>query len=252
MRLGLAVLATLLFGASAAGAETAVVQAVEDGRTLRLEDGRGLLLDGLLPPDAADDDRGAGVDRAANAAVRALQTAAVGEPVAILNLLDAPDRWGRIAADARRIRDGVWLQALMLRQGHARIEACPRGDAERLAGLRAAERAARQANRGLWALDAYRVLDAGPRLRARAFAIVSGRPVATGGGRRVRYLNFDTNWRQDFTIRADRSAVRRLEKSGIDFEALPGRNLEARGWLFYSNGPMLEITCPQQIEASEP
>lgn len=247
MAMGLAV----LLSPAAADPPAAVVGA-PDARTLALQDGRTLLLDGLLPPAAADDGDGDAADRAAAAAHAALLEAIVGRKARLVPLLDGPDRWGRLVADVERSADGLWLQGFLLGEGHARIEACPRGDAERLARLRAAEASARQARRGLWALGLYRPRQAERPMRPSGFALVEGRAVATGGGRTLRYLNFDKDWRKDFTLSADRTTQRRLAKAGLDFESLVGRNLRARGWLNYRNGPMITLACPQQIEALTP
>lgn len=254
MRCGLAVLITIMFAgvlSSAAGAldETAHILAADDAETLKAADDRILLLDGLLSAAAQD---GKGAAGAAAAALAALRQAAVGRDVRLAPLLEGPDRWGRLPADVYLTDDGAWLQGLMLRAGHARIAACPRGDAERLARLRKAETEARKARRGLWALPAYSVRSADRPMRPAGFALVEGQAFATGGGRKLRYLNFAENWRKDFTLSADRRAVGRLKAAGLAFDSLVGRKIRARGWLAYRNGPMLNITCPQQIEALPP
>lgn len=254
MRFGLpvAALTALVFAASASAREATVVDVVDDGLSLTLQDGRTARLDGLIAPDPDDDGDGTDADRAAAAARAALLTAVGGRAVRLAPLLEAPDRWGRLPADIHRARDDLWLQGFLLSEGHARIEACPRGDAGRLKRLRQAEAEARRARRGLWALGLYRPRLADRRMRPEGFALVEGRAVATGGGRQMRYLNFAQDWRQDFTLRAARPLRRRLDKAGLGFDALVGRNVRARGWLHYRNGPMITLSCPQQIEAIDP
>ncbi len=249
MRCGLPVIALTLW-ASLAAAEPLRVVAAPDAVTLTLADGRTITLDGLLAPSPHDDGDAPGADRAAAAAHAALLQAAVGREATLIPLLDAPDRWGRTPADVIRADDGAWLQGLLLAEGHARIEACPRGDDARLARLRRAEAGARNAGRGLWALGVYRARRADRPMRPSGFAVVEGIAVASGGGSKMRYLNFAEDWRKDFSLRADRATSRRLAKAGLDFDSLIGRKLHARGWLIYRNGPMLDIDCPQQIEAS--
>lgn len=238
--------------AQPAAATAARVVAAPDATTLMLADGRAVLLDGLLAPDPADDGAAALSDRAAADAHAALLQAAVGRTVTLTPLLADPDRWGRLPADVAREDDGAWLQGLLLAAGHARLEACPRGDADRLARLRAAEASARAARRGLWALKPYWVRRADRPMRPAGFAVVEGLVLATGGGRKRRYLNFAEDWRKDFSLSADRRTLRRLAAAGLDFDRLTGRNIRARGWLVYRNGPMLTITCPQQIETLQP
>jgi hypothetical protein len=118
--------------------------------------------------------------------------------------------------------------------------------------IREAEADARTKRRGLWRLGVYQIRDAHALVKARGYVLLQGKLVESGGGRKVRYLNFAEDWRQDFTLRATRSSARRLDKAGLGFDALVERNLLIRGWLVWRNGPMLDITCPQQIEALDP
>jgi len=256
MRLRLPVSVLAIFCAAAATAETlespvfeARVAAAPTPAVLALADGRAVLVDGLLFPAPEDDGDAAAADRAAAAAHAAVLAAIVGRGASIEPLREGADRWGRLPADVFRAGDGAWLQGLLLAEGHARVEACPRGDAARLDRLRGAETIARAARRGLWALPAYRVRQADRRIWASGFAVVEGRVFATGGGGRMRYLNFAQDWRKDFTLRAERAVERGLDRAGIGFASLVGRRVRARGWMIYRNGPMLHISCPQQIEA---
>ena len=247
MRLGLLLIIILTCSVVAAAPATRIVGA-PTATTLRLADGRLLLLDGLLAPSAADDGDGHAADRAAAAAKAFLVQAAVGKQALLAHLIEGEDRWGRIPADVWLAGDDAWLQTRLLSAGHARIAACPRGDGARLDRLRAAEAEARNARRGLWALKTYWPREPRPRLGPGVFVTVEGVPVAAGGGRRQRYLNFGADWRQDFTLAAPREVLSALRKAGLDFDALVGRNLRMRGWLIYWNGPVIRIACPQQIE----
>jgi hypothetical protein len=42
-----------------------------------------------------------------------------------------------------------------------------------------------------------------------------------------------------------------LRESGIVFKSLQGVRLRARGWLRSFNGPLIDITHPEQIEVLE-
>ncbi len=251
MRIGLPVLAIFL-AARAAAADPVVIVAVSSAETLELADGRRLRLDGMIAPNPADDGDARAADAAADAARAALQAAILGRKATFKPLTQAPDRWGAIPADVERLADGAWLQGLMLGDGHGRVEACPRGGAERLRRLKLAEDEARAARRGLWALPHYRVMNAERPMPARGFAIVEGVAAATGGGGKMRYLNFAANWRDDFTLQAVRAVERRLQRDALGFDGLVGRRVRVRGWVFYNNGPTIEIACSQQIEAAGP
>jgi len=254
LRLPVLVLASLL--AAVASAEPldstafeARVTAAPAPATLTLADGRTVLVDGLIFPVPEDDGDAAAADRAAAAAHAAVLAAIVGRGAAIHPLRAGADRWGRLPADVFRAGDDAWLQGLLLAEGHARVEACPRGDGARLERLRGAEAMARAARVGLWALRPYWVRQADRPMQPKGFAVVEGRVLATGGGGRMRYLNFAQDWREDFTLRAERAVERGLERAGIGFVSLVGERVRARGWMIYRNGPMLHISCPQQIEA---
>ena len=252
MRLSLAML-LILFGLRfPATADSIRVSDAEDAVTLQLADGRTVLIDGLLAPNADDDGGRSAADQIAAAALARLIESAVGQTVRLEALTESPDRWKRILADVYLQKSGVWLQQQMLRDGLARIGACPLGGVDRLKMLRDAEADARQARRGLWRIGANQIRGAMKPIKARGFVLVTGMPLESGGGRSVRYLNFDKDWRQDFTLRATKSAARRLDKANLGFDALLERKLLVRGWLVWRNGPMLDITCRQQIEALDP
>ncbi|MGZ0187355.1 MAG: thermonuclease family protein, partial [Alphaproteobacteria bacterium] len=226
MRLGIAFTVFLIF-APAAMAETVWITDSPEPLTLTLSDGRLLLLDGLMAPEADGN--------AMSKSKAALITAAIDKQASISPLRDGPDRWGRIPADVTMLGEDDWLQGALLEAGYALVAACPRGDADRLARLRRAEAIAREARRGLWKLQPYWTHQANGPMRADGFAIVEGVAVDDGGSRNVRYLNFDKNWRNDFTLRAARRVESRLKRAGLEFKTLIGKPLRARGWLFYNN-----------------
>ena len=65
------------------------------------------------------------------------------------------------------------------------------------------------------------------------------------------YLDFGADWRRDFTLRAESRDLARFARAGLDVAALAGRRILARGWLFESAGPMIELVHPAQIEVEE-
>ncbi len=80
------------------------------------------------------------------------------------------------------------------------------------------------------------------------FELVEGRVLDVATVRDRTYVNFGADWRDDFTLSLA-SRVRRLfEREGFDLESLEGRTVRARGWIKTYNGPMIDITHPEQIE----
>ena len=121
-----------------------------------------------------------------------------------------------------------------------------------VAEMLALERQARAARRGIWGLRFYRTRAAEEAGRwLGGFELVEGRVLAVGLVRRRAYLNFGEDWRSDFTIALDPETRRLFEAEGIDLKAYEGRRLRVRGWLKSRNGPMIEVTHPEQIELLE-
>jgi endonuclease YncB( thermonuclease family) len=225
------------------GAVTVVAAAAVDGDTLQLADGRLLRLAAIMAPKGAEP---------LAAAARAALAESVGRPLLLEFGPRRTDRHGRLLAQAwLAAADGGrqdWLQEMLLAAGLARVASTDDTRA-RVSELLRLEAQARDARRGLWADPAYRVrtpADAGKVLDS--FQIVEGRVLTAAQVRGVGYLNFGADYKTDFTLSFDGPSLRRLRDSGIDFKSLEGVRLRARGWLKYFNGPLIEITHPEQIE----
>ena len=113
----------------------------------------------------------------------------------------------------------------------------------------ALEAAARDSRVGIWADPFYdiRTPEAADRYLGR-FELIQGRvrDVAIVRGRV--YLNFGADWRSDFTATLAPKVRRLFESEQIDPNIYRGRIVRVRGWLKSWNGPMVEITHPEQIE----
>jgi len=55
----------------------------------------------------------------------------------------------------------------------------------------------------------------------------------------------------DFTAMIPPDAVRMFRKEGVDPASFAGRSVRIRGWLRWYDGPQIEVTHPEQIEALE-
>ncbi|MDR6769470.1 thermonuclease family protein [Azospirillum sp. BE72] len=249
-----ALLLSWLLLAASASAEPLRVTAVLDGDTLELEDGRHVRLAGI---EAAKPPRNAGpadgrVWPLAEAATRALSELALGRRVALHG--PAPvDRHGRLLAHLVR-EDGLWLQSALVVRGLARVHTRP--DARAYAAeLLAGEEEARTAGRGLWRSRVYAVRDAAdPDDLARdrdGFQLVEGVVLAISKSGGEAWLDFGADWRSDVTVHIGRAAMREVTRAGIDPLSLEGRRVRVRGWITLRNGPMIEITHPEQIERLE-
>jgi len=223
------------------------VSRVLAGDTLALDDGREVRLIGALAPDTAP---------ASSDAQHALMALIAGRGVQLRYEGRRQDRYGRIlaqvfAADrAEGAGDGLWLQAAMVRAGHARAYTLP-GNGACLGELLAAEGEARRAGRGLWTREAYRVraaTDVASLLRLTGqFAVVEGRVAAVGRSAKTLYLNFGDDWRRDFTASLALSQGPRSD-AAQRAQALAGRTLRVRGWIERRNGPLIALGSLDEVE----
>jgi micrococcal nuclease len=159
------------------------------------------------------------------------------------------DRHGRHLAHLVR-DDGLWVQGEMLTLGMARVYTFP--DNRKLAvEMYAAERIARGNGTGIWHHPFYIPRPADPAGLMRelgTFQLVEGRVLDAARVKGRVYLNFGANWRDDFTASLSPKAARAYAKTGAEATALQGRRIRVRGWLRKRNGPMIEVTHPEQIE----
>jgi endonuclease YncB( thermonuclease family) len=225
-----------------------VVAAAIDGDTLRLVDGREVRLVGILAvkPWATGDEPLAAQSRAA------LAELSVGREVTLFQAGRRMDRHGRTLAHVRLVpadgSAGLWLQGAMLARGLARVYSTVDNRAL-VAEMLLLEREARTAGRGLWSERRYRVRtpeDVGDAMDG--FHVVEGQVAAAAVVKGRAYLNFGADYKTDFTLTLDPAARRLFEAAGIGIESFKNARVRARGWIESFNGPMIEVTHPEQIE----
>ncbi|HEY8963686.1 MAG TPA: thermonuclease family protein, partial [Alphaproteobacteria bacterium] len=144
--------------------------------------------------------------------------------------------------------DGMWLQGALLYAGLAFVMTSPSNPdvADKMYEL---EIDARKRGAGLWGDPRWRVLN--PKEAsdyANEYRIVEGKVFSTAMRNNTFYINFDRDWKTDFTVSIASDRRIAFAKAGMDMQKLNGKTLRVRGWIRNYNGPMLEITHPQQIE----
>ena len=234
--------------------------AIVDGDTLVLDDGRQVRLVGIqapkLPlglPSVPLREAGRAKFKAwplAEEAKAALRALALGRALSLAYGGRRTDRHGRALA---HLYDpaGRWLQGALLAAGMARVYsfADNRALLPRMLGH---ERRARAARRGIWKSPFYAVRKAAAAgVHVGSFQLVEGRVLKTATVRGRVYLNYGDDWRSDFTVTLAPKVRRLFEAEGIDPADYEGRRLRVRGWLKSYNGPMIEVTHPEQIELLE-
>ncbi len=213
--------------------------AIADGPRLTLGDGRTALMAGIvIPRDRQEEARAL------------LERLLADDRLRLAEKRRSLDRYGRLLA---QIADsgGRWLQARLVGHGLAVVDPHTAGG-EIVDALLAIEAEARLTHIGVWSRDGGQPAAAG-RVRSRPlrFAVVEGRVRRVGRGRTFFYLNFGEDRRRDFTVRIRVGQLRRFAREGLEAEALTGRWLRVRGWIFEAGGPMIEVTDRRQIEVLE-
>ncbi len=238
------------FAGLAAG-DTAVVREVVDGDTVILDDGRQVRLVGIqapkLPLGRANFEKWPLADEAK----AALAQLVLGRRIALGYGGQRQDRYGRELAHMFT-DDGLWVQGSLLELGFARVYSFA-DNRSLVPRMLEAERVARMSAQGIWQHPYYAILDteAAPDHTGR-FALVEGRVHETAVVRGRAYLNFDEDYRTDFTISISSQSLKKFTDSGIVPQDYAGRRVRVRGWLRWSNGPMIDVTHPEQIEVLKP
>jgi micrococcal nuclease len=231
--------------------ETERVSAVIDGDTVALVGGGEVRLVGIQAPKLPLGRARVTKWPLADAGKAALERLVAGREVVLGYGDRRGDRHGRRLAHLGV--DGVWVQGELLRQGLARVYTF--ADNRQLAAeMLALEREARGARRGIWAEPFYRVLapaELDGDAAIASFQLVEGRVVEAARVGRYVYLNFGADYRTDFTAVILPEARKLFGPDGPDPAAYEGRLVRVRGWVDSFNGPMIEVTHPEQIEVLE-
>jgi len=221
---------------------------IVDGDTLLLEDGREVRLVGIQAPKLPLSRPNFRKWPLADEARDALSALALGRTLTLSYGGQRTDRYRRLLAHLHDA-DGKWIQGEMLRQGMARVYSFADNRAL-VAEMLALEGEARAARRGIWRHPFYYIRDAMELSGdVGGFHVVEGTVRAVATVRRWTYLNFSDDWRTDFTVSIGSAARRLFLDAGFDLATLEGRRIRVRGWIDSRNGPMIEASHPEQIEA---
>jgi len=157
------------------------------------------------------------------------------------------DRYGRLLAHLKR-DDGLWVQAELLRLGLARVYSFP-DNRSRVDEMLEIERLARETSQGIWQIPFYDVrnIDEAADLIGR-FELIAGTVTDVATTSKRFYINFGDDWRTDFTLTIEGKARRLFRDAELDPLSLKNRTIRVRGWLKAYNGPMINLTHPEQIE----
>ncbi len=184
----------------------------------------------------------------AGEAKRALERLVLGRRVTLSFGGRRMDRHGRLLAHLYAA-DGAWIQGEILRSGLARVYSFADNRAL-IPEMLALERRARAAGRGIWGHPFYAIRTPAQTNRdIGTFQVVEGTVVGAARVKGRIYLNFGPDWRTDFTVTIAPKAQKLFRRAGVDPLLLEGRRVRVRGWIKRFNGPLIEATHPEQIEA---
>ncbi len=236
---------------SLAGAEPATIAHVSDDFDLVLADGRRATLAGLEFPQAQGSIRDAALTR--------LIAWLDGAQIFVESLASAPDRWGRLPAQAIAPSSDesgaplVSVGAAMIGEGFARY----RPDAAATPCAKAyleAEKRPREQKAGVWAEEPEINASGASELALEALAqkkgmtVLSGIVASIGESTTAIYLNFGNNRGRDAAVVIPRKNLPIFLGQGWNPRSLLGRPIRARGLVQTNNGPRIEISSPAEIE----
>lgn len=224
------------------------VTAVIDARTLRLEDGREVILAGIEPVTA--DDTGDKAKETKASRIAALSAILAGRDVTLHGNDDTPDRYGRQPALVFLAGSESSVQATLLTQGDALVAATVT-DKDCAAELAAAEASARNARRGIWAngsviknAESPGDISAG----IGRFMLVEGKVLSVRQAGATTYLNFGRNWTRSFAVTIPKRMIAAFETAGVLPKSLENQRIRVRGWIEARGGPRIEVLRVGQIE----
>lgn len=231
--------------------EKEFVSGVVDGDTVILKSGAQVRLIGIQAPKLPLGRKDFEPWPLGDEAKTALETLALHRDVRLFNSKAREDRHGRILAHLiiETANDGlVWAEQHMLKAGLARVYsfADNRLCVENMLRF---ERKARAEHLGMWSDAFYNIRPQWQSGRyLGTFQLVEGKVLDVAEVRTGVYLNFEENWREDFSIFIARRDLRRFGGKEHELANLKGQWIRVRGWLKLRNGPMIDVSHPEQIE----
>jgi micrococcal nuclease len=228
------------------GTSAKVVEVV-DGDTVVLDDGKEVRLVGIQAPKLPLNRPNFKEWPLAREAKEELEKLILSKRVTLSYGGTRTDRHGRTLAHLHT-DDGVWAQGEMLSRGLARVYTFSdnRAAAPEMMVL---EAGAREAKRGIWALNYYRVQDADGKVGPPdTYQLVEGTVAGVADVRGRFFLNFGQDYKTDFTAGISPRDAKTFASSGLDLKSLEGKRIRVRGWIDERNGPAMDLTHPEQIE----
>lgn len=149
---------------------------------------------------------------------------------------------------AHVVHQDVWLQKWLIAEGHAYFFPT-NTNPDVTDDLRRSEEKARNASSGLWRISGMHPVDAlSDGLKPGWFQLVTGNILEAKRVGKTVYLNFEEDWRRDFTVQMSAKQAAKLAEQGYDIRSLAGVRVEVRGFVEWSGGPKIILDHPDQLQ----
>lgn len=234
--------------------ETGQLRSVMDGDTLYLDSGLKVRLSAIQAPKLPLGRKGFEAWPLGEESKATLKKLTTGKTLQLYYGGERRDRYDRALAQIYSLNSegekDIWLQEEMVRLGMARVYTWP-DTFQDSNTLYAAEIKARDAKRGIWNDNYYRIRGPEPNALAQdidSYQIVQGVITSAADVRGQIYLNFGADYKTDFTIAISKRNRKRFEKAGLNLLNLEGATVRVRGWIEMSNGPMVWLDHPERLE----
>lgn len=160
------------------------------------------------------------------------------------------DRYNRILAHVY-LTDGTWYNAKLVEEGMGYVRGYP-DSALYVKELLTREAVARQAHKGMWRTVRWKphpALTPFTDDMIGYFYLVEGTVKNTAIIKGTTYLNFDEDWRTDFTVEIPAEVRNKFMHAGIyPHEYFKGKTVRVRGVLKPVNGVLITLDIPEHIE----
>lgn len=154
------------------------------------------------------------------------------------------DRYGLPLVHIQR-PDGLWVQSYLVSKGLAWAFST-KTSRETVSTLKQIETQAREKHLGFWVDPVYAIKTPdNVQDFMNSFQIVQGKVASVMRKRDYTYINFGLDWKTDFTVNI-KNSVWRLFDTGP--QIWTGKTIRIRGWVESRNGPMINLTHPEQVE----
>lgn len=221
--------------------EKVAVDHVIDGDTIILSDDRHVRLIGIDTPEIGYDGRKseAGADEARDYLGRLLKT---NKTIFIIYDRQRKDHYQRTLAHLF-LQDGTNIQSLLLKRGLATPLTIP-PNLDMLDCYQSSSLYARQQHIGLWALHKYQPTPVAALSAVHpGYRIVIGTITRVGESKSSIWINLENN----MAVRITREDLKYF--ASLHLDQLEGKQLAARGWLYFQNGEYrMRIRHPVDID----